>query len=180
MYEALARVAPAPYVLEMLVRSAYDRSDMRTARERALHLPPGEGRSEWLARIDAASGDERAALAAYLSAGNAPQVQQRIDALARTNVRAALTLERRLIARMRSDADHPDAVADAQWHLGVLLAQSGDRRGALRAFKAASVLGPLNAKYLLSLSALERELGMMAAARADRARAIDADPRLTP
>ena len=164
----------------MLARSQFDRGDYTAAAASASRLPPGPLRSEWLARIAQARGDRAAALAYYLSAGDAAQVQTRIDQLANRNLRAAAALEERLIARMKRDRDHPDAVADATWGLGVLVERGGDKARALQLYRRASQISPINAKYLLSLAATERSLGMTQAARDDMVRAHDVDPRLTP
>lgn len=180
MYAAIVRAAPAPYALDMLTRSQFDRGEYAQASMTALKLPRGDQRSEWLARIAQARGDRQAALASYLRAGDAEQVQARIGELASRNLRGAILLERELIGRMSRDRDHPDAVADATWSMGVLVERGGDKQGALRLYRRASQISPINAKYLLSAASAERGLGMTQAARADMLRAHDVDPRLTP
>lgn len=164
----------------MLARSQFESGDYARAKATAARLPHGDQRSEWLARIAQAQGDRQTALAYYLSAGDADRVQERIDEIARHDLRAALVVEQRLITRMLRDRDHPDAVADATWSLGVLVERNGDRRGALRLYRRASQISPINAKYLLSAATTERSLGMMRASQADLLRAHDVDPRLAP
>lgn len=176
MYAALVRVAPAPYALDMRARAAFDRGDLATARSAVLRLPEGDARSEWLARLELARGNSPAARAHFIEAGDAASVQSAIDALARTDNPIAVSLERSLIARLQRDGRHPDSVADATWHLGVLYARAYDQTQALAAYRQAARLSPLAAKYVLAAGYQELTMRRYADAGRDFARALDVDP----
>ncbi|MFN2450242.1 MAG: tetratricopeptide repeat protein, partial [Candidatus Baltobacteraceae bacterium] len=73
-------------------------------------------------------------------------------------------------------AEHPDAVADASWNLGILWSRAGRPERALQAYRAASALAPFAAKYLLAAAFQELDLHRTAQARNGFLRAIDVDP----
>jgi len=139
-------------------------------------MPEGDARSEWLARLDLARGNQGAARAHFIDAGDAAAVQRAIDALEPSDSAIAQSLERSLIARLQRDGRHPDSVADATWHLGVLYAHAHDDRRALAAFRQASQLSPIVGKYLLAAAYQEFTMHRYADAQRDFARTMDVDP----
>lgn len=176
IYRVLERAAPAPYVHDMLTRSAFDRRDYISAAREAERIAKPDARAEWLGRIALARGHRGAARAYFLQAGDAAAISQDVDAMAGRNLRDAIALESALRRRLARDGVHPDGVAEASWKIGVLNARAGALRRALTEYDRAVRLAPMNAKYLLSAGFAAYSLGLRAQARSDFRQAVDADP----
>lgn len=176
LYGAIARVAPAPYAIDMQAYAAFARGDLDAAQRDALRLPRGNTRAEWLGRIARARGDGRSALRFFINANDAAAAQAEIDAGAAGDLARTIAAQRLLTRSLARTRDHPDAVAESMWHLGQLYDRGGDAGNALRAFRQAVQLSPLNGKYLLTAGYAERRAGNAAAAKRYFERAVDLDP----
>ncbi len=176
MYRVLARLAPAPYVLQTLAQSAYQRGDLRAANTYVQRLHDGPLRSEWLGHIALAKGDRAGALREFIAASDAESAQQQIDAGAAGGLGATIAAQRALTGKLQRERDHPDALAEATWNLGRYLDRAGDRAGALAAYQQAATLSPIAAKYLISAAFEERAAGDLNAAQRYFEHAVDADP----
>jgi tetratricopeptide (TPR) repeat protein len=176
IYGALARIAPAPYVRDMLARAAYARREYGQAAAQAERIPQTAQREEWLGRIAVARGNVAAARAHFLNAGDDAAISVQAVELARTDLPAAIALESALRARLQRASVHPDAVAEASWRLGTFYAQAGRRTRALEEYRRATAISPLNVKYLLAAGTQAYELHLRSEARSDFQRAVNADP----
>jgi tetratricopeptide (TPR) repeat protein len=177
IYQAIARVAPAPYVNGMLARAAFARGDLQTAQSYARALPASGNRSELLARIALAYGDHRSAQRFFVSAGDAADVDAEVDRLAQRDLRVAYALELELKNRLEQSGTHPDATAQTYWRLGVLAAREGRRDLAMMQYRRALDLSPISGKYLISAGFQAYELRSWAEAKQDFQRAINVDPQ---
>lgn len=162
VYASLDRVAPAAYVEATLAHAALASGDDAAAELHALRLPASPTRDELLARIALARGEPALALEYFLAAPDAAAVQRVIEQRAARDPAAgyalALLLERRL-ALLRT---HPDALADADWRVGLLAnrtawvqvpgstTQRAWLRRALDAFEEAVQLSPLSEQYVIA------------------------------
>ncbi len=176
IYALIARIAPAPYALDMLARAAYDRRDLNAARDAASRMTGAAQREQWMGTIALASGDRAAARRAFIAAGNPVAAQPEIDRLAVRDPALAMQEERQLLRVLASSGDHPDAVAEATWNVGRLYARQDRPLEALACYRRAWALSPIAAKYLLAAGFQEYDLHRDPQAARDFARAIDIDP----
>jgi hypothetical protein len=176
IYSAIAGVAPAAYVNDMLARAALQRGDLAAAQRYVLRLPASAARSEWLARLAQVRGDERASLEHFIDAGDVFAIDRLVRQLAPRDPAAAYALETKLKNRLEQGGTHPDAVAEAYWRLGVIAAQQHRQALALANYRHAVGLSPIAGKYLLSAGFQAYDLHLMLEAQHDFARAIGVDP----
>lgn len=169
----------------MLFAAEMARGDLRGARLHALRLPPGAVRHDYLARIDQAQGDDAAAQREYLAAADFNAIQSDVRRIAARDPARAYDLERKLKARLVALTTHPDAVAEATWHLGELATLRSYHDPArrtqwlkvgMRDYRNAVALAPLSDKYLLAAGTQALALKDLASARRFYQRAIDVDP----
>jgi putative inorganic carbon (hco3(-)) transporter len=175
-YAALERIAPLPFVEEVLTEDALRRGDLTAAAAHAARLRDGAPRSDLQARIAAAQGHDGEAIRLFLRAGDAEAVQPFVASWSRRGrLRDAYALESRLRDRLATDETRPNALAESWWRLGCLATRLGDAREGTADYDRAIALAPLNTKYLSDAGALARERGDAEAAAAlfARARAID-------
>jgi tetratricopeptide (TPR) repeat protein len=185
VYATLERIAPAPFVEEMLARSAFAADDLADAQRHALALPASSSRNELLGRIAELQGQPQVALAYYLAAPDEDAVNRYVAALGRTDPAAAYALESDLLRRLDALRTHPDAVAEAYWRLGVLSTRRGYLDSAARAdawkaslpnYLQAAALAPLSEKYWLALGNQYLLLRDWSAARGAFLHALDVNP----
>jgi tetratricopeptide (TPR) repeat protein len=176
IYRALHRVAPAPYVDAMLAYAAIDRGDLANAQRYAARLPQGDARSDLLGRIAWLRGDHATAQRDFIAAVDVFGINGEVDALDARDPRAAYALEMRFRERLAQGSTHPDALADADWRLGVLAAKLGMRPAAMAHYRSAVALSPLSEKYLISAGFQAYDLHDDASAKQYFGRAIKIDP----
>jgi tetratricopeptide (TPR) repeat protein len=179
---------PSPLRL-VLARHALETGDDAAAAREIERLPVGADRLALAGELAERRGDLAAAARAFLDAGASQELARLVDAaVARGDVAAALDLQRRLVARLERDRTQPDVLAEAAYRLGNLEERAavdgtgpearraeGVRR-ALRAYRRALGLAPLDERYLLALANQEIDAGDLDAAQRLFARARDADP----
>jgi len=176
IYQAIARVAPAPYVYDMLARAEVKRGDLTAAQRYVQQLPDSPARSELIGRIAQARGDHRAAQRYFVAAGDILAIDGEVQRLARSDLRAAYALELQLKNRLDQSGTHPDAVAEAYWRLGVLLALQGRTREAMENYTQAVALSPISGKYLIAAGFQSYDLHQNAQAQQYFQRAMSVDP----
>ncbi|MFY9737936.1 MAG: hypothetical protein WAK11_02680 [Candidatus Cybelea sp.] len=188
VYGVLDRLAPASYVESTLARRALERGDMLSAQRYALRLPASPSRDELLARIAGAHGQTQLALEYSLAAFDSDAVQAAAQRLAVKDPQAAYTLEQLLQLRLSRRATHPDAVAEAQWQMGLFANQVAWRevpgsatqrawlRVALSDFESALALAPLSERYAIAAANQADLLAERSRAEVLFARAADIDP----
>jgi tetratricopeptide (TPR) repeat protein len=176
IYDEIARVAPAPYANDMLARAELARRDLQAAQMYAERLPESANRSELLARIALARGDHRTAQTLFVGAGDSAAVDAEVARLAQDDPRTAYALETQLKDRLERSGTHPDAAAEAYWHLGVLAAHQGHRGLAMSNYSRALALSPISGKYLVAAGFQAYDLRMMAQAQRYFQLAISVDP----
>jgi tetratricopeptide (TPR) repeat protein len=188
VYGVLDRLAPASYVESTLAERALERSDLVSAQRYAVRLPESPSRDELLARIARARGQAQLALEYSLAAFDSDAVQAAAQRLAITDPQAAYALERLLELRLSRRATHPDAVAEAQWQMGLFADQIAWRkvpgsetqrawlRIALSDFESAVALAPLSERYAIAAANQADLLAERSRAEALFARAADIDP----
>ncbi len=176
IYRGVARVAPAPYVDDMLARAALAAHNLGAARRYAARLPESANRNELLGRIALARGDHGKAQAYFLRAGDVFAIEGEVERLARRNPGAGYALEEQLKLRLERSGTHPDAVAEAYWRLGVLAARQNRLRVALENYRQAVALSPISGKYLIAAGFQAYDINALLEARGFFARAIGVDP----
>ncbi len=133
--------------------------DLAEAERLLAGVPDDAATADLRGQIAQARGDHAAAIAAYVRAGDVVRAQGLIDALAPTDLAAALADQRRLVAALASDRRAEEVSGDAWLRLGVLQAQAGyadpARRGefwraAEGSYRHALALAPNDHSYLLS------------------------------
>ncbi|MBV8370632.1 MAG: O-antigen ligase family protein [Candidatus Eremiobacteraeota bacterium] len=176
-YAALERVAPLPFVEEVMADDALRRGDLTAAAAHAARLHDGALRSDLEARIAAAQGHDGEAIRLFLRAGDAEAVQPFVATWSqRGRIRDAYALELRLRDRLAADETRPNALAESWWRLGCLATQLGDAREGAADYERAIVLAPLNTKYLSDAGALAQARGDANGAASYFARAREIDP----
>lgn len=169
----------------MLAQDALRRGDAAAALLHAKRLPPSPERDEMLGRVAVARGDVAEARRYFLRAADVDAVQRDIDRLSAAQPAAAYALEKALRDRLQTLTTHPDLVAEANWHLGVLATlqaevQSPQRRywlvRGMRDYRRALAMSPLSEKYILSAGTQALRVHDAASARRYFLRAIDIDP----
>ncbi len=186
VYNAIERVAPAPYVEAMLARAALDRGDLQLAKAHIERMPDSIVRSEYAGRIAAARGDRSAALAEYLKADDVGALAADVDRLrSQGKIADAYALELRVRNRLEQATTHPDALAEADWSLGRLASTFGYEQPSLRQrwwadgmryYRQALALAPLSEKYLLAAASQAFLQADFKTAKRYFQRAIDVDP----
>jgi tetratricopeptide (TPR) repeat protein len=188
VYRALDRIAPAPYVESTLAAAALASGDVESAQRYALRLPASPARDELLARVAQLHGDEALALEYFLAAPDVDAVQSAINEAAVRDPAAAYALEQTLEIRLALLATHPDAVAEARWHMGRLANERAWReipdspaqgiwlRRAMGDFQSALDLAPLSVKYAIAAANQAMLLGDLARAQALFEHATDVNP----
>jgi hypothetical protein len=188
IYGVLDRFAPASYVESSLAERALERGDAKSAQRYAVRLPESPNRDELLARVASARGQAQLALEYSLAAFDSDAVQAAAQRLAVTDPQAAYALERLLELRLSRRATHPDAVAEAQWQMGLFANQVAWRkvpgsetqrawlRVALSAFESAAALAPLSERYAIAAANQADLLAERSRAEALFARAAEIDP----
>lgn len=186
VYDAIERVAPAPYVEAMLTRAALDRGDLALAEKHIERLPISVTRSEYTGRLALARGQHSAALREFLKADDVGALQADINRL-RSSERSAgaYALELRIRDRLKQTTTHPDALAESYWTLGQLATTLGYQQPAnrpgwwaagVRYYRQALSLAPLSEKYLLAAASQEVLTADLPSAKSYFRRAIDVDP----
>jgi tetratricopeptide (TPR) repeat protein len=187
VYDALDRLAPAPYVESTLASYELAHGDERAASAHAYRLPASPERDELLARIAAAGGDAALSLEYYLAAPDVANVDAVVDARAVRDPAAAYALERTLQARLALLGTQPNAVAQAYWRMGELanVAARHERNGARRErwfqtgmtdLQQAADLAPLSEKYSLAAANQAMLLGQVERSRRLFAHVVDVNP----
>jgi tetratricopeptide (TPR) repeat protein len=160
IYGTLERIAPAPYVEQMLARDALANGDPDGAQAHAIRMPADPARNELLAQVAAARGQSRLALEYYLVAPDVAAVSRYVKAMGVKDPVGAYALEDELLVRLEALTTHPDAVAEAYWTLGRLATRQGFLDPSIRAaawknsltgYRKAVALAPLSEKYWLAL-----------------------------
>jgi tetratricopeptide (TPR) repeat protein len=185
IYGALERIAPAPYVEQMLARSALASGDLDGAQSHAVRMPANPARNELLAQIADTRGQSQLALEYYLVAPDVSAVDRYVKMMGIKDPVGAYALESDLLARLEALTTHPDAVAEAYWTLGRLATRRGFLDESVRAdawktslvnYKQAAALAPLSEKYWLALGNQYVLLADWPSARDAFARAIGINP----
>jgi len=186
VYRALDRIAPAPYVEETLARAALQSGDPDAALRYAMRLPASAQRNEILARVAERQAQPVLALEYFFAAPDIDAVQMRVDAIGARDPAAAFDLERRLRDRLAALQTHPDAVAEADWRMGVLANRQAERvpaasRGAwasraLQSYELAYALAPFSSKYGLAAANQAYASGDDAGAERFYRQTVEQDP----
>ncbi len=183
IYRALERVAPSDVVEAMLARDDLANRRFFEARRRIIRMAPGAQRSELQAQLASAQGNMNEALRAYLAADDVEALQLQVDRLARSGrLGGAYEFERQIVRHLVSETTHPDALAEAWWHLGQLASGLAESRGKTwlyngqKDYERALGLAPFSEKYLLAAGFQALTLHNVAAASNYFSRAIDVNP----
>lgn len=176
VYRAAAHVAQAPFVDSMLARAALDRRDLSAAARYASRLPQSPARDDLFGKIAQAQGRERAAQEYFVRAGDIVAIDAAVDAVTQRDPARAYALEDALRGRLEQTETHPDAVAEAYWHMGDLAWRQGRRDLAMADFRRAVGLSPLSEKYVLSAGFAAYELHDDEAAGRYFARVLSVNP----
>lgn len=169
----LARVMPLPSIESMLARYDLDTGDLVAAASATARLPDSSVRDELFGQIARSRGNHHLAMEYFLVAPDVAAVQTEIDRRARVDRASAYRLESRLLDRLVALTTHPDAVAEAYWHLGKLESRP---LAALRDDQRAVALAPFSDKYLLAAASKELSLGRPTRAARYYQRILNADP----
>ncbi len=186
---------PLPDSLRLaFAREALASGDLARAAAVAAPLRPGPEVSALRAALARARGDTHAAVADDLAAGDFTSLTTDLDTLvSRGELARALEVQRLAVTRLVARRTAPDALAEAEYHLGIyeearaqtFAAASSERRAhgeaAAAAYARASALGPLDERYVLAAGNQALNLGAWtdAAMLFEQARALDptsADP----
>ncbi|MDQ6931861.1 MAG: hypothetical protein M3160_01655 [Candidatus Eremiobacteraeota bacterium] len=184
VYRTLERIAPSDTVEAMLAQDDLAHHRLHDAQDRIERMTPGAQRSELQAQLATAQGKTEQALRAYLAADDVDALQLEVDRLARSGrLDDAYGFERQIVKRLTSQRTHPDALAEAWWHLGELaswLAARGTREKWLQSgqqeYEQALGLAPFSEKYLLAAGFQALTLRDTTAASTYLSRAIDVNP----
>lgn len=184
VYRALERIAPSDTVEAMLAQDDLTHHRMHDAQLRIERMTPGKQRSDFEAQLATAQGKTEEALRAYLAADDVDALQFEVDRLASSGrLVNAYEFERQIVKRLANQRTHPDALAEAWWHLGELaswLAVRGPGEKWLRSgqkdYEEALGLAPFSEKYLLAAGFQALALRNTTAASTYLSRAIDVNP----
>lgn len=164
------------FVREATAATAIRDGDLLTAQRLIAGLPAGPARDDLEGSFLDAQGERTRAVAFFLGAGNAARVSAAVDALADSGQLAnALALQRRLVTRLHASSDE-EALAQADWRLAQLEAESGDHGAAIRDYRAALRLEPLSETYLLGAGLESLKQGHLAEAKSYYQRVVALDP----
>jgi hypothetical protein len=190
---AVASLEPHVYEPEALRRvlgaDALARGDLARAARFAQSLGTGADRSALEGAIAQARGDDNAAIADYLAAGDLVRLEDFIDAIAaRGDYARAETLQSTAIATLQATGAQSDTLAEAYYRDARLLQAHAYALGATTpagvayevrsqdAYTRASALAPLEERYLIALGNQDLNLGQLDAARATFGHLRDLDP----
>ena len=176
IYETIARIAPAPYVNDMLARASLVQGNLSDAQSYAERLPASANRSELLARVALARGDYRTAQQSFVNAGDSVAIDAEVRRLESSNPDAAYALETQLKDRLERSGTHPDAAAESYWRMGVLAAHRGRRGLAMSNYERALALSPISGKYLVAAGFQAFELHSLRDAQRYFQLAVNVDP----
>jgi len=181
---------PLPEALRLvLARHALARGDLTYARSAVALLHASRDRLALEGEISERTGNPRAAVDAYLAAGDLTGVEAAVahlTATGRTN--DALALQRAVVARLQNDPTQRDALAQAFYGLGgtyetrayTFAVGTSERRTAerqaLEAYERAARLAPLSLRYLIAVGNQRINIGDLLAARSAFERAHEVDP----
>ncbi len=191
--DAVAALEPRVYEPEALRRvlgaDALARGDLARAARFAQSLNAGADRSAMEGAIAQARGDDSAAIADYLAAGDLVRLEDFIDAIAaRGDYARAEALQSTAIASLQATGAQSDTLAEAYYRDARLLQAHAYALGATtppgiayevrsqQAYTRASALAPLEERYLIALGNQDLNLGRLDAARATFAHLRDLDP----
>ncbi len=191
--DALGPGIPLPPALRLvLARKALAAGDTLRAQRDAEALPPSPDRLALRGELAQARGDVAAASEAELAAGDLSGLQREVDALvARRDLDHAVALERAMVARLARDRTQEQALAEADFELGLLEEREAWRyapgsairraheRASYRAYARAVELAPLAERYLLGFANQALNVGLYDAAAYDVAATAFARARLT-
>jgi tetratricopeptide (TPR) repeat protein len=133
--------------------------DLARAEELLARLPDDRESADLRGRLAEARGDRAGAIRRYMQAGDVVRAEALIDALARSDLNAALATQRELIASLPPEASADDVSGDAWTRLGQMQVLSGylnpPRRKELwqeaqRSYERALAFAPNDATYLLN------------------------------
>jgi len=177
VYVAIERIFPASWVESMLVRSAFLSKNLADAQTHLARMEPSVTRSELAARIALEQGDHGAAMSHFLDAVDVDAVHAEVDQLSRAGrTGTAYALENAVRTRLRSNATHPDAVAESYWRSGVLASKLGQLQAGLNDYRDALALAPFSEKYLLAAGIQSINLHQYSNAGDYFERSISVDP----
>jgi hypothetical protein len=184
----LGDALPLPQGLRLaFAREAFDTGDLARAAADVARLPPSPDAFALRAALARARGDADTAVRDDLAAGDFALLASDLDTLvARGELVRALATQREAVARLAADRTAPDALAEAEYHLGIFeearsqtFSRSSERRtyeeAAAAAYARALALAPLDDRSLLAAANQALNLGAWADAAAtfERARALD-------
>ncbi len=181
---------PLPPALRLLLaKRALERGDAPAARADLDRLPESRDRLALEGGLAESRGDERAALADYLAAGDLDDVERHVNELADGfHFDRALPLQQAVVDRLSTDPTQADALARAYYQLGALdeghayrLAVASPERDAAErdsaaAYERAVELSPLSERYLIAYGNQLLNVHQPEAARMVFVRARDVDP----
>jgi len=176
IYRAIARFAPAPYVIGMLESAAFTSGDLGAARSYALQLPASGRREDDLGRIAMARGQTAIALEHFVAAQDSAAVDAYVIKTWKANPAAAYALERDLKDQLASSSTHPDSLALAYWRMGTLAIALNRPRLALADFEQAVHISPLSERFLIWAGYEAYDLHRLDTAGGYFDRAIASDP----
>ncbi len=179
---------PLPAALRLvLARRALESGRLALAEEHLAHMDPSRDRDELVGLLAERGGDERAAVLAFLAAGDVAGVEERVAQLAATGrIDEALQLQRAVLARVQQDPAEAGALPEAYYRLAGLEQDAAyrldsDARGPLERasatdYERAVALAPLEERYLIAAGNEQINLGDFDAALAYFRRVRDVDP----
>ncbi len=181
---------PLPQTLRLVfARSALSAGDVARAEAQTGRLEPSPDRLALLAALARTHGDADTAVRDDFGAGDYASLARDLDVLAsRGELVRALALQHAAVARLAADPTRADALAEAQYHLGIFEQARADtfavldplRRtheaAAARAYARAVALGPLDERYLLAAANQALNMADWETAANTFARARQVDP----
>ena len=190
--DALGPHVPMPTALRLvLARNALAAGETERASRDAMALPASADRLALAGELAQARGDVDAAVEDELAAGDIAGLQGQIDALvARKDLDRAVALERAMIARLAQDRTQAQALAEADFELGLLEERQAWRfapgsavrraheEASYRAYAQAVDVSPLGERYLLGFANQALNVGAYEPAAYDVAAAVFARARV--
>jgi hypothetical protein len=181
---------PLPPALRLvLAKRALERGDRSAAAGYLARLPQSRDRLALEGTLAESRGDETAALADYLAAGDLDDVERHVnDLAAEFRFDRALPLQQAVVDRLRGDPAQADALARAYYELGGLdeghayrlavasTERDAAERDAAAAYERAVALAPLSERYLIAYGNQLLNVHRADDARAIFVRARDVDP----
>jgi tetratricopeptide (TPR) repeat protein len=184
-----ARLWYTPMQRLLVAREAFAENDLPAMRQALERLAPGSDRFALEGELAEREGDTRAAISAYLAAGDVNGLARAATRIqASGDMQGALALQETIVRRIEEERTQPDALADALLRLGQLNDLIGrrnpERRAAyacraMGAYERAIALAPLSQTYLLNAGYEALYLGDLQHSETLFARARDVDPKST-